>query len=57
MLGVRLAGGLALRDGETACAADLAVRGLLDPVALAAGRAVLTMRGRLLADMVVRELA
>jgi oxygen-independent coproporphyrinogen-3 oxidase len=57
MLGVRLAEGLALRDGERATAADHAARGLLGPGALRAGRAVLTLRGRLLADAVVRELA
>jgi oxygen-independent coproporphyrinogen-3 oxidase len=57
MLGVRLAEGVSLRDSERAGAADLAVRGLLDPVALAGGRAVLTLRGRLLADAVVRALA
>src|SRR3954447_870703 len=57
MLGVRLAEGLALRDGERATAADLSARGLLDPGALDSGRAVLTLRGRLLADAVVRELA
>jgi oxygen-independent coproporphyrinogen-3 oxidase len=57
MLGVRLAEGLELRDGERATAGDLAARGLLDPDALAGGRAVLTLRGRLLADAVVRELA
>jgi putative oxygen-independent coproporphyrinogen III oxidase len=57
MLGVRLAEGVSLRDSERAGAADLAERGLLDPVALAGGRAVLTLRGRLLADAVVRALA
>jgi oxygen-independent coproporphyrinogen-3 oxidase len=57
MLGVRLAEGLQLRDGERATAAELAARGLLEPHALARGRAVLTLRGRLLADAVVRELA
>jgi putative oxygen-independent coproporphyrinogen III oxidase len=57
MLGVRLADGLALRDGERATAADLAARGLLDAAALGDGRAVLTLRGRLVADMVVRALA
>jgi oxygen-independent coproporphyrinogen-3 oxidase len=56
MLGVRLAEGLALRDGERATAADLAARGLLDGHALRAGRAVLTLHGRLLADTVVRAL-
>jgi oxygen-independent coproporphyrinogen-3 oxidase len=57
MLGVRLAEGLELRDGERATAGDLAARGLLDTDALGGGRAVLTLRGRLLADAVVRELA
>jgi putative oxygen-independent coproporphyrinogen III oxidase len=57
MLGVRLAEGLRLRDGERASAGELAARGLLDPAALRTGRAVLTLRGRLLADAVVRELA
>ena len=37
-------------------AARAAADGLLDPAALAAGRAVLTLRGRLLADAVVRDL-
>jgi oxygen-independent coproporphyrinogen-3 oxidase len=57
MLGVRLAEGLALRDSERATAFQLAERGLLDPAALDGGRAVLTLRGRLLADTVVRALA
>jgi putative oxygen-independent coproporphyrinogen III oxidase len=57
MLGVRLADGLTLRDGERATAADLAEQGLLDAAALGAGRAVLTLRGRLAADFVVRALA
>jgi oxygen-independent coproporphyrinogen-3 oxidase len=57
MVGVRLAEGLELRDGELATAGDLAARGLLDAGALEAGRAVLTLRGRLLADAVVRDLA
>jgi oxygen-independent coproporphyrinogen-3 oxidase len=56
MLGLRLAEGLALRDGERASATELAGRGLLDRDALAAGRAVLTLRGRLLADTAVRAL-
>jgi oxygen-independent coproporphyrinogen-3 oxidase len=38
-------------------AAVLARDGLLDGEALAAGRAVLTLRGRMLADLVTRELA
>jgi putative oxygen-independent coproporphyrinogen III oxidase len=56
MLGVRLAQGLELRDGERATAEELARRGLLDPAALRENRAILTLRGRLLADTVVREL-
>jgi putative oxygen-independent coproporphyrinogen III oxidase len=56
MLGVRLAEGLELRDGERPSAAELAAHGLLDGGALRNGRAVLTLRGRLLADTVVREL-
>jgi oxygen-independent coproporphyrinogen-3 oxidase len=56
MLEVRLADGLALHDSERATAAALAARGLLDPSALAAGRAILTLQGRLLADRVIREL-
>ncbi|WP_324276869.1 coproporphyrinogen-III oxidase family protein [Blastococcus brunescens] len=59
MLGLRLREGLALgllSDTGRARAADCVARGLLDPVAHAAGRAVLTDRGRLLADAVVRDL-
>ena len=59
MLRLRLATGLplALLDGVgTAAAARAAEDGLLDPVALVAGRAVLTRRGRLLADRVVQTL-
>ncbi|MGY1820948.1 radical SAM family heme chaperone HemW [Geodermatophilus sp. SYSU D00079] len=59
MLGLRLREGLALTalsDAGRARAADAVVRGLLDPGAHAGGRAVLTDRGRLLADAVVREL-
>lgn len=59
MLGLRIVEGLPLgelsatgRRGAIRAAAD----GLLDPVALADGRAVLTVRGRLLADAVVRDL-
>jgi oxygen-independent coproporphyrinogen-3 oxidase len=59
MLGLRLREGLPLtllsasgREG----AADAVHRGLLEPAAHAAGRAVLTDRGRLLADAVVRDL-
>jgi oxygen-independent coproporphyrinogen-3 oxidase len=37
-------------------AADAAADGLADPAALAAGRVILTSRGRLLADAVIRAL-
>ncbi|GEL16869.1 coproporphyrinogen III oxidase [Pseudonocardia asaccharolytica DSM 44247 = NBRC 16224] len=59
MLGLRLAAGLPaglLDEAGRAAAGQAAAEGLLDPVALAAGRAVLTRRGRLLADRVVRDL-
>jgi putative oxygen-independent coproporphyrinogen III oxidase len=59
MLRLRLADGLDLAglDGDGSAGAARAVRdGLLDPAAYAAGRAVLTLRGRLLADAVVRDL-
>jgi putative oxygen-independent coproporphyrinogen III oxidase len=59
MLGLRLADGHPLADlseagltGAKRAVAD----GLLEPVAYDAGRAVLTLRGRLLADAVVRDL-
>ncbi|MBM7789261.1 radical SAM family heme chaperone HemW [Tenggerimyces flavus] len=59
LLELRLSTGLALeildQQGKTA-AAQAAVDGLLEADALAAGRAVLTLRGRLLADAVVRRL-
>ena len=42
-------------DGRAAVP-DLAARGLVEPSGLAADRVVLTMRGRLLADAVVRDL-
>lgn len=45
-----------LHDGGRAAAARAVAEGLLDPVAHAAGRAVLTDRGRLLADRVVTDL-
>ncbi|GGK41118.1 coproporphyrinogen III oxidase [Pilimelia terevasa] len=57
MLGLRLADGLALDALAPAgrrAAAGAAADGLLEPDALAAGRAVLTLRGRLLADGVIR---
>jgi oxygen-independent coproporphyrinogen-3 oxidase len=59
MLGLRLREGLPLErlsDAGRQRAADDVVRGLLDPAAYTAGRAVLTDRGRLLADAVVRDL-
>jgi oxygen-independent coproporphyrinogen-3 oxidase len=59
MLRLRLATGLPLAalstDGREAAAGAVA-GGLLDPAAHRAGRAVLTLRGRLLADAVVRDL-
>lgn len=59
LLRLRLRAGLPLEVlnplGRIA-AADAAERGLLEPTALAAGRAVLTRDGRLLADAVVRDL-
>ncbi len=54
MLGIRLADGLAMAeiDPTRRPAADaLAAAGLLDAGAWRAGRAVLTMRGRLLAEL------
>ena len=59
MLRLRLAEGLALDlldDAGLAAAGRAAADELLDPAALAAGRAVLTRRGRLLADGVVQSL-
>jgi oxygen-independent coproporphyrinogen-3 oxidase len=59
MLGLRLRNGLplgALTEVGRARAADAVVRGLLEPSAHESGRAVLTDRGRLLADAVVRDL-
>jgi oxygen-independent coproporphyrinogen-3 oxidase len=59
MLGLRLREGLPLAllsDLGRTRAAESVAQGLLDPAAHAAGRAVLTDRGRLLADAVVREL-
>ena len=59
MLLTRLADGCPVSDLEPAGreAADKAVAdGLADPAALAAGRVVLTLRGRLLADAVIRDL-
>jgi len=59
MLRLRLAEGLptaALREGEYAAAVRAAADGLLDADRLAAGRCVLTLRGRLLADTVIRDI-
>ncbi|WP_277211539.1 radical SAM family heme chaperone HemW [Isoptericola croceus] len=59
MLGVRLAEGLDLALLDPAgrrAVAGLVASGLLDGTAAVRGRAVLTRRGRLLADAVVREL-
>jgi len=56
MLALRLASGLPLSTVDGAAAARARGGGLLDPDAYAAGRAVLTLRGRLLADAVVRDL-
>ncbi|WP_091077706.1 radical SAM family heme chaperone HemW [Micromonospora nigra] len=59
MLRLRLADGLplaALDDAGRAAAARAVADGLLAAPAHAAGRAVLTLRGRLLADAVVRDL-
>jgi len=59
LLGVRLADGLelsSLTDSGRAAAGRAAEEGLLDGGSLAAGLAVLTRRGRLLADAVVRTL-
>jgi oxygen-independent coproporphyrinogen-3 oxidase len=45
-----------LDDAGLAALPDQVERGLVDPVGVAAGRVVLTTRGRLLADAVVRDL-
>jgi putative oxygen-independent coproporphyrinogen III oxidase len=59
MLGLRLRDGLpleALSEAGRMRAAESVVRGLLETAAHARGRAVLTDRGRLLADAVIRDL-
>ena len=59
MLAVRTRAGLDLAiagDGAVATAGVLAGDGLLEGAAVERGRAVLTLRGRQLADLVVREL-
>ena len=61
MLGLRLAGGLPVTELSAEAGGGTVDRlvsdGLLDPGAHGNGRAALTLRGRLLADAVVRELA
>jgi oxygen-independent coproporphyrinogen-3 oxidase len=59
LLEVRLSEGLpsgVLSESGRQEAADLVAKGLLDPAQLNTGRVVLTLRGRLLADLVVRRL-
>jgi putative oxygen-independent coproporphyrinogen III oxidase len=59
MLQTRLAAGLPVAELDQAglsAAAGAAADGLADPAALAAGRVILTGRGRLLADAVIRAL-
>ena len=59
MLQTRLAAGLPVAELDRAgmsAAAAAAADGLAEPAALAAGRVVLTRRGRLLADAVIRDL-
>ena len=59
MLGVRLAGGLPLTlltDTALADSERMVADALIDPSAHAAGQLVLTRKGRLLADAVVRDL-
>jgi oxygen-independent coproporphyrinogen-3 oxidase len=59
LLGIRLVEGHPLDDLDAAgrrAAVRLAAEGRLEPAALHDGRAALTLRGRLLADAVVREL-
>jgi oxygen-independent coproporphyrinogen-3 oxidase len=59
MLGIRTVEGVATADLDPAglaSTAGLAGDGLVDAAALAAGRVVLTLQGRLLADLVARRL-
>jgi putative oxygen-independent coproporphyrinogen III oxidase len=56
MLRVRLRDGIALDRVDQGGAARALGDGLLEPSAYAAGRLVLTLRGRLLADAVIRDL-
>ncbi|GLY01499.1 radical SAM family heme chaperone HemW [Actinoplanes sp. NBRC 101535] len=55
MLRVRLREGIELSRVDRDAAAKALADGLLDPGAYAAGRLVLTLRGRLLADAVIRD--
>lgn len=56
MLAMRLRSGLPSRELDPAVLAVLRADGLLDEVALASGRAVLSRRGRLLANVVIQAL-
>jgi oxygen-independent coproporphyrinogen-3 oxidase len=56
MLEIRLAQGCPVDLLDAVAAQRLVADGLLDPEAYEAGRARLTLRGRLLADAVVRDL-
>jgi hypothetical protein len=59
MLATRLSDGCPLADlgpGGRAAAAAAVTDGLAQPAAYASGRVVLTTRGRLLADAVIRNL-
>ncbi|BCJ51570.1 coproporphyrinogen III oxidase [Actinoplanes sp. NBRC 14428] len=56
MLRLRLDDGLPLELADPRGARQALADGLLEPVPYAEGRAVLTLRGRLLADAVIREL-
>ncbi|GAA0548646.1 radical SAM family heme chaperone HemW [Paractinoplanes ferrugineus] len=55
MLRVRLRDGIPLDRLDAAGAEQALADGLLEPAAYAAGRLVLTLRGRLLADAVIRD--
>ncbi len=56
MLRVRLRDGIALDRVDLAGAKQSYANGLLEPTAYAEGRLVLTLKGRLLADAVIRDL-
>ena len=56
LLGIRLREGMAVADLPPDAVAELAADGLVDITAAQSGRVVLTLRGRLLADAVVRRL-